>query len=250
MWHQHLYRVATWLFVIANVAVYVGMIVVFSVAHRSPSWRDVSMWISVGIFSLASLLIGAAFVLYAVLLYMDFSSFSAHISQEQHNQHQQQQQQSKNNTSSELRVDIPNSNSSSSLAPKNPMRKIVYVACVCGLCFVLRTVSLPLIGHFMGDSYDWVKFVLYLSIAEIIPVCLMLFVFDSSGQEQTDQGHQAGRGAYHQQQQHNQHPNHQTMNNRYSPMSPSSSFVEYFYYTTADHVQPAAAASPTSPMRR
>jgi len=62
---------------------------------------------------------------------------------------------------------------------RNPMRKIAIVAATCCVCFLLRTCLLGLMLREFEDQ-PWEILVPYFSVAEIIPIILLLYVFNSS----------------------------------------------------------------------
>jgi len=59
------------------------------------------------------------------------------------------------------------------------MRKIAVVAAICTVCFLLRTLLLEVMD-FWFDSQPWYIMIPYFMVAEIIPLGLLLFVFNST----------------------------------------------------------------------
>jgi hypothetical protein len=70
------------------------------------------------------------------------------------------------------------SNSVNYIPPVNPMRKLAIIAGICTLCLTLRTILL-LVIVVLGSVFDWSLTLLYFSLSEIIPLLLMLKVFDT-----------------------------------------------------------------------
>jgi cytoskeletal protein RodZ len=62
--------------------------------------------------------------------------------------------------------------------PVNPMRKLALIAGICTLCLFCRTLLLIVIA-ITGSVFDWYVSLLYFSLSEVIPLMLMLKVFDT-----------------------------------------------------------------------
>jgi hypothetical protein len=56
------------------------------------------------------------------------------------------------------------------------------VSLICLLCFIFRAILLPVLSSFFGGDYHyWFTIVLYLAVAELLPMLLMMKIFDASG---------------------------------------------------------------------
>jgi len=62
----------------------------------------------------------------------------------------------------------------------NPMKKIAVVAAICCVCFLLRTALLGFMKVRFDDGQPWWILVPYFAVAEIVPLILLLLVFNSS----------------------------------------------------------------------
>jgi len=60
----------------------------------------------------------------------------------------------------------------------NPMKRLVVVSLVCLICFSIRTIILPLTYYISNGKFEWPTILIYVICSEILPLFLMLQVFD------------------------------------------------------------------------
>lgn len=88
--------------------------------------------------------------------------------------------------------DLEQSSSSSSSAldlyldrpkPRNPMKKLVVVSVLCMVSFLLRVAFLLILSLVLDESsLSYLILGIYLIVTEVVPVSLMLYIFDTAGQ--------------------------------------------------------------------
>jgi hypothetical protein len=64
------------------------------------------------------------------------------------------------------------------ILPENPMTKLARVSSACMLCFLVRTFILPILIEVYEGQFNWALLLVYLTVSEIIPLLLMLLIFD------------------------------------------------------------------------
>lgn len=63
----------------------------------------------------------------------------------------------------------------------NPMIKMVFVSTLCLVCFIVRAVILIITTLNNNGQFTWYVSLLYYFVSEIIPISLMLMIFESTG---------------------------------------------------------------------
>lgn len=138
--------------VVTNLAIYTAVLSDMAI-HQSP----VASTVAVGVLSTAAFLVSLGFVLYAVLIFFAVKD--------------------------RVEAASPSSGVSRSVmvrANSNPMFKIVCVAVLCWVCFLVRVGLLPWIDSLRQGAYTIGTITLYFIFSEILPLCLMLFIFETA----------------------------------------------------------------------
>jgi hypothetical protein len=59
----------------------------------------------------------------------------------------------------------------------------VLVSSTCLACFLFRSVAVPFIDNYFEGKYGWLGLWLIFNLSEVIPMLLMLYIFEGRGQE-------------------------------------------------------------------
>ena len=217
------YRLVLLLMAAVNLTTYTSLLLLYlTTAHYSPhsslssptsppsshSLSDIAESLYLYALSCSTLLLASSFAFYGVKLYMGVrgsssSSHSSHLppSASFSSVEGNGPFQSSHGGAGLISPFLTPSSSLSSLTtpptpslPHHPLLKLAVVSSLCFLCFLVRVILLPVLSHYQDGELSFPLLLLYLCLSEVLPLLLVLYLFDPVREGRGLMGVEAGKG--------------------------------------------------------